>query len=541
VDVKFLLSRMLGIGFTSDGFTSDANLHFHSLTSHGVLIFRGRFLFLSFMLADDVFSEGDAVTESVWILQQLDHWGIDEARRAGLTIDGAMRATARATGMPYLWCPAHWLQLGIHDVTEWPKVVAGKVPEKRLNEYPKFQRHVWEIIDKAKRSVSLFSSPKNWAELVAIHERLKIKELLKSLKQDQATRWSSEFTMLEAVMESQREQEEWYRVHFQRERIMQPIDFKICSEMIFVLSAPKHVTLRRQKWEFPNGLDVWPDFFRCIEYWLTECTDAVITTALVREFRDGLIVSVVERAALFLRESEKLNLAMMAMSSYFWNSQGGTWRIAALWDRYPTVFQKLIFGVTGVQFVDRVFGNFVGCVELRAPSTLAACCGGLYVDAPKASELPDGEVIGALPLHKKSKTAIDRLFGGVLEDVPSDFKEDIRSEARKFIHLLGPLGTQDILAACQTLLLRKECPRCVHVVVYHMGVCGSNAPSESTFSDTNFVTSDRRGRTGADWAEAQVKVHRNYDVVKKLRALAGAKPGQPLAEVWDEKKGDWEG
>jgi hypothetical protein len=55
------------------------------------------------------------------------------------------------------------------------------------------------------------------------------------------------------------------------------------------------------------------------------------------------------------------------------------------------------------------------------------------------------------------------------------------------------------------------------------------------------ITSDRRGRTGADWAEAQVKVHRNYDVVKKLRALAGAKPGQPLAEVWDEKKGDWEG
>jgi len=107
--------------------------------------------------------------------------------------------------------------------------------------------------------------------------------------------------------------------------------------------------------------------------------------------------------------------------------------------------------------------------------------------------------------------------------------------------LLRPLGTQDILAAYQTLLLRKECPRCVHVVVYHMGVCGSNAPSESTFSDTNFVTSDRRGRTGADWAEAQVKVHRNDDVVKKLRALAGAKPGQPLAEVWDEKEGDWEG
>ena len=70
-----------------------------------------------------------------------------------------------------------------------------------------------------------------------------------------------------------------------------------------------------------------------------------------------------------------------------------------------------------------------------------------------------------------------------------------------------------------------------------MGVCGSNAPSESAFS----VPSDRRGHTGADWAETQVRVHRNFDVVKKLRALGGAKPGQPLSEVWGENKSSEEG
>lgn len=41
---------------------------------------------------------------------------------------------------------------------------------------------------------------------------------------------------------------------------------------------------------------------------------------------------------------------------------------------------------------------------------------------------------------------------------------------------------------------------------------------------------------GADWAEAQVKVHRNYDVVKKLRALAGAKPGSLLLRFGMKRK-----
>ncbi len=533
-DVRYLLSRMIGIGLTSDGFSSDANLHFHSLTAHGVLILRNRMFFVSLLLADEVFPESDAETESQWILKTLDHWGVGEAQRAGLTIDGAMRATARLTRIPWLWCPGHWLQLGIHDVTEWPKLGTGKVPEERLGEYPKFQHQVWEIIDKTKRTVAFFSTPKKWGELQAIHEQLKLPDALKSLKQDQATRWSSEFSMMESVLESQKQQDEWYRNHYRYDRIMFGSDFKICSEMCFILSAPKRVTLRRQTWDFPCGLDVWPDFFRCIEFWLSDCPDSTITTALAREFRDGLIKSVVDRARVFLQENEKLNFAMMGMSSYFWTTSGASWRISTFWDEHYTTFSQLLPGVSGPTLTERVFANFVGCVQLRAPSTLAACCGGLYVEQVPSIDPAEAQA-GSESWQKRSKTALDRLFEGPVADAPSDFCEEIPAEARKFIHLIGSLASKPILAACENLVVRRECPRCVHTVLYHMGICGSNAPSESTFSDTNFVTSDRRGRTSAGWAEAQVKVHRNYDMVKKLRAIAGAGPGQSLEDVWEMK------
>lgn len=97
---------------------------------------------------------------------------------------------------------------------------------------------------------------------------------------------------MESVLESPLEQDEWYRAHTRTPRILKQLDFKICSEMLFILSAPKLVTLRRQSWDFPYSLDVWPDFFRCVEFLLVECTNAIIKTVLGREFRNGLVDSI---------------------------------------------------------------------------------------------------------------------------------------------------------------------------------------------------------------------------------------------------------
>lgn len=58
--------------------------------------------------------------------------------------------------------------------------------------------------------------------------------------------------------------------------------------------------------------------------------------------------------------SLRSELAIMGMSSYFWQAQADSWRIAHLWDRFVWVFHMLIADITGAQLVDRVFANLQG-------------------------------------------------------------------------------------------------------------------------------------------------------------------------------------
>ena len=95
----------------------------------------------------------------------------------------------------------------------------------------------------------------------------------------------------------------------------------------------------------------------------------------------------------------------------------------------------------------------------------------------------------------------------------------------------------DLLSVYQTLINGRDCPRCVHVALRHMGMPGANAPSECVFSDTGLVTGGRRARTGAEWAEMQVMLHRNHDFVKKVRELVQAKPGEALETAWERMYG----
>lgn len=121
----------------------------------------------------------------------------------------------------------------------------------------------------------------------------------------------------------------------------------------------------------------------------------------------------------------------------------------------------------------------------------------------------------------------------------SGFTCSVIEEGRKFVSLLQKSAELDVLSVFQRMIDRNECPRFVHVGLFFLSIPGSNASSESVFSDTGFVTSDRRARTGAEWAETQVAIHRNFDTIKKLRALVGALPEQSLEDAW-ENLGDGE-
>lgn len=198
-DMRFLLKQMMGVAFTTDGFTSEAKLHFHALTAHGVVMLKGQLVFITFLLADTVFASATAAVEAQWFHEQLEHWNIARDQCVGMTVDGAERAMARAVDMAFLWCPLHLLNLGIHDVLQWPKRDGVRVPDAELANYPLFLRGICNVIDKCKQTVGHFASPKQWEALVKVHAQLRLPGEIKTFKQDVVTRWSSELTMMESV------------------------------------------------------------------------------------------------------------------------------------------------------------------------------------------------------------------------------------------------------------------------------------------------------------------------------------------------------
>lgn len=543
-DIKFLLSRMIGVGFTTDGFTSDeSKMHFHSLTAHGVICLNKRLTFLSFLLADRVFPEGTAEVVSSFILSELDEvWGVSEGMRVGMAIDGAELAMARLTKIPYWHCPAHWINLCIHDVFQWPKRNNLKVSLESLVEYPLFLRGIWDVIDKAKRTVTFFSTPKQWAELKRVAD--KSKRELKTMKQDVETRWSSEYLLLESVIESKEVQTEFWRTRNNREgKQLSDADFDFVDDILYILSCPHRITMDLQKWTYPCGVLVWPNFFRCITFWTVNCKN-VITRALSKEVVAHLMEAAFRRATSFFGSDRRLHLAIMGLHPYTWQTHGESFVLATLVDANLYYFQQLIADLqSGKHFIDLIFDNMKGCIIQYAPSTIEGCCWGLYT-RPSLHEGSAAQPTAASiqePLYKRAKADLNDLWSTGMASMhgATGFAMSITDEIKLFYRRLGELQhISDILSVYQTFIQQRECPRCVHVALRFMAIPGANAPSECVFSDTGFVTSGRRAHTGAEWAEQQVRIHRNYDVVKKVRELVDAQPGQSLETAWKHIHGE---
>lgn len=302
-DVRFLLSKMLGVGLTTDGFQSQSRLYFHSLTAHGIVMYRHRPMFLSFLLRDEAFPDGTAQGEADFVTNVCAEYELDVSKRVGMTVDGAERATARALNLPYLWCPAHLLNLAIHDVLKWPEANSVRVAVDDLAAYPRFSHQGWELMDKFKKTVRHFSSRTAWAELEKAAAQLqdpgeKSKPTVPKMKTDVETRWKSELDCGTSVLESSAAQHEYWRSAARRgvAPILSSIDEKLGNELAFVLSGPAHITSSIQGWAYPTGIDVIPQLIRCIEFWLTKATDVIIQTALVQEIRDSLVNSHFVRA-----------------------------------------------------------------------------------------------------------------------------------------------------------------------------------------------------------------------------------------------------
>jgi hypothetical protein len=119
---------MIGVGLTTDGWSGEQKLKYHTLTSHGVVCliggsssgYEGQFLHPNFVLSTTAFLEGDDVNVGLWIATTTDLWLIDwtGTRIVGLSLDGGECGAAREAKIHFIWCASHTINLAIHDVTQ---------------------------------------------------------------------------------------------------------------------------------------------------------------------------------------------------------------------------------------------------------------------------------------------------------------------------------------------------------------------------------------------------------------------------------------
>jgi hypothetical protein len=192
--------------------------------------------------------------------------------------------------------------------------------------------------------------------------------------------------------------------------------------------------------------------------------------------------------------------------------------------------------VTGGVFVENLKKNLCGMVDRFAPGSLAGCCQGAYIveSNAKASEM----IPEALPLHKRWKEDVEAVYAPSIVQTNSDggFENTLPVEVGLFIDHLSKESETDLLRLYWNLLSARKYPRCVHVALRMFGLAGSNSPSESLWSDADNVFNDQRSRTGEEWGDVQIRVHRNFDVVKKMREEAHCRPGESLELAWDRAK-----
>jgi hypothetical protein len=168
-DVRFVIKLMIGIGLTTDGYSGDQKLKFHSLTCHGPVRLGGRLCFVNFVLAADTFPEGEAQTVGSWIVAKCNEWGIKTeatgpgCQLVGASVDGAERKALECAGIPFVWCFAHALDLAISDVTEMSAMDDSP---------PYLYTPVPDVIQRAKASVTTyFAYPKRLAALNELAEQ----------------------------------------------------------------------------------------------------------------------------------------------------------------------------------------------------------------------------------------------------------------------------------------------------------------------------------------------------------------------------------
>ena len=541
--MRFVVATTIGNGLTTDGWTGDQLLKFHSLTSHGFLRVGAEFIYTDLVLSTSAFPAGDAITVGNWIREKCREWGlaVDTAdarfKIVGLAVDGAERAACVHAQLPSWHCTGHVINLAVHDVLE-PK---GSADTEQASY---FCGNVYDLIRKCSQSVvSYFGSPLRKSKLEELNRLEFAKDERISFAHNVSTRWSSEFSELFSVF---RRKEllirYWLRNANDLPRDYDKLDaadWALLEDVLFILSHAREITEAVQGSSYPSASFLWPFLFESIYFLHFECSDEKLKTAAGREFRNRLK----ERWCARLRDvlwdpqSSDICFASLGLSPWFWQKEDNG---AGLFKfRFEGFYNALGLSdllappsgphLDGRLFRKRVEAKLVAVAGRVAPRRRSLCASGFFPVAEAAR--PQADEGHAAPQEALFKRV--RLFSSAVPHPAAssdEFTDNLEAEASQFRDYLANFedSTTSPVEAIGKLLFSKRFPRLCHTSLWLLSLPATNAPSESLWSDQGFISDGRRNRITVGHQQLQLCIRRNWNLIRFLRSKVRAAPGESL-------------
>jgi hypothetical protein len=544
MDVRFIIKSMIGVGLTTDGYSGDQKLKYHSLTCHGLVRLASKLYFVNFVLSSDAFPEGDADTVGKWLVGKCAEWGIavgpyqPGCQLVGASVDGAERKSLECAAIPLVWCYAHALDLAISDVTIATE--AAVQPEYLYSPVP-------ELITRARAAVTTyFAYPKRLAALNELAQTEFDEKQRFVFPRMVETRWNSGFDMLTPIFERKALLKRYWQINAIPGLL--PADFDCIEDVLGVLSFFKEMTVRLQASSFPTSTEFWPFFFQGLRFLRFVCTDNVLKTFLGRQLRDNLFKRLCDRFRdiMWDQRSTTLVLLSIGLSPWFWQTKAEgsatVWAFDSFYDQMGLAAHLQRPGhpaLSGTEFRKLVENEIIRTAERVVPNKKGLCAGGAFAcSAPAAPEAPPAAA--AEPLYKRMGSILRSSVVATAIKTPDFAHATVAEELAAFKVYVSELpGCKDLplIGVCGRTIMEQKFPRITHLALWHMALPATNAPSESLWSDVGNLADGNRNRISDEHLSVELSVKRNYDLVKHLRAQIGCKPAESLEQAqkrWEE-------
>lgn len=479
--VKDILRKIDFLSFTSDGWKNTSqNINYRDLSCHGIIFNpNGEMCLVSFLLGIKPVAFKDALSVGTWISDILDKYEIPRSKRGVLTADGAEKAAAREAGLEYWWCVAHWINLAVHDAIKETEFIQTE-------------------LDGVK---SLVTAIRQSSMLQASLDAIAGRHI--TLKQDVETRWSSEFIMLESVLDNLVPLRQFFNLH--PDLRINNAGLALLEDIRNLLAVAYDATKYMETQKKITSVDAWKVVWSCISTWRK---NTQVSTSTGELFKDSLISAWKKRAHANFSKSDAAKMCFF-LNPTLWGSRlapDGTQRFAA----FEFYEANEMHDVPGVHAMSAQ--SFMRHLQELASQKVV-----LYGNTLPGAAGKDEPALGT----QKASGHKSKLFETIKEfdEGANGAFEQTDPNAQVFFFIKNRTYEPVTTALTYYAAKRKQFPAVVRMATRYLCIPAASVASESLWNLAGYMSEDERAATSPEHLENQLQIRRNSRAVANIKKL----------------------